>query len=175
MQADSAGSMPGSFTASLLPRDRAQRSPISTATSATHDLRWLATIRRGLERRRSRTASLRRRARCPACVFRAEALERKAHFLVEALSEEQIRETYRRSDGLCFPHFACTLEEASAAGSTQTARLLLDDWRARLEGLRAGLAEFDRKRDYSHAAEPKGAEQRSWTEVVRRYVGEDLG
>jgi hypothetical protein len=27
-------------------------------------------------------------------------------------------------------------------------------------------------RDYRYAAEPRGDEQRSWTEVIRRYVGE---
>jgi hypothetical protein len=142
---------------------------------ATYDLRWFENIRANLERRRRQRAPiLRRRRRCSACAFRADALERKAHFLAEALTEKQVRGVYRRSEGLCFPHFARTLEGALSGGNKQTAGFLLDDWRDRLAELRAGLAEYDRKRDYRYASEPKGAEQRSWTEVVRRYVGEDL-
>ena len=142
---------------------------------AIYDLRWFENIRANLERRRrQRAPTLRRRRRCPACAFRAEALERKAHFLAEALGEEQVREAYRRSEGLCFPHFARTLEGALAGGNKQTAGFLLDDWRDRLSELRSDLSEYDRKRDYRYASEPKGAEQRSWTEVIRRYVGEDV-
>jgi hypothetical protein len=141
---------------------------------ATYDLRWLESIRANLDRRRQRARSLRRRRRCPACAFGAEAVERKAHFLVAILSEEQVREAYRRSEGICFPHLVRSLEGALAAGSRETAAFLLDDWRDRLAELRSGLAEFDRKRDYRYASEPKGVEQRSWTEVIRRYVGGDL-
>lgn len=139
---------------------------------ATYDLQWLDTIRASLGRRRAPT--LRRRRGCPACAFRADALERKAHFLAEALSEEQVRGAYTRSEGLCFPHFARALEEAIGAADAQTARFLLDDWHDRLAELRAGLAEYERKRDYRHSFEPKWAGQRSWTQVVRRYVGEDV-
>jgi hypothetical protein len=142
---------------------------------ATYDLRWLEKIRANLDRRRrQRAPTLRRRRRCPGCAFRADALDRKAHFLAEALSEEQVRGAYRRSEGLCFPHFARTLESALAVGNKEIAGFLLDDWRDRLAELRAELAEYDRKRDYRYASEPKGTEQRSWTEVVRRYVGEQV-
>ena len=142
---------------------------------ATYDLRSLENVREDLNRRRRRAEPiLRRRRRCPACAFRGEALERKAHFLVEALSEEEIRTRYRRSDGLCLPHLARTLDDALADGDERGAGFLLDDWRDRLGQLRSGLAEYDRKRDYRYVSEPKGAEQRSWTEVIRRYVGEDL-
>ncbi len=141
---------------------------------ATYDLRWFESIRANLERGRLRAHSLRRRRRCPACAFRAETAERKAHFLVEALSEEQVREAYRRSEGICFPHLVLSLEGALAAGSRETAAFLLDDWRDRLAEVRSELADYDRKREYRYASEPKGVEQRSWTEVIRRYVGEDL-
>jgi hypothetical protein len=142
---------------------------------AVYDLRLLENIRASLERRRQRTPALRRRRRCPACAYRVEALERKAHFLVEALSEEQVREASLRSEGLCFPHFVRTVEDALATGERLTACFLLDEWRERLAELHSELSEFDRKRDYRYASEPKGAEQRSWTEVIRRYVGGDAG
>ena len=142
---------------------------------ATYDLHWFETVRARLEQHQRRSPSLRRRRRCPACLFRVEALERKAHFFVDALSEEQVREAYRRSEGICFVHLACGLEAALAAGSSETAAFLLEDWRDRLAELRSELAEYDRKRDYRYASEPKGVEQRSWTDVIRRYVGEDVG
>jgi hypothetical protein len=142
---------------------------------ATNDLRWFEKVRVNLDRRRRRQApTLRRRRRCPACAFRGEALERKAHFLVEALSEDRVRKAYRRSERLCFTHLARSLEEALNPRSSQTAAFLLDDWRDRLAELRSELAEYDRMRDYRYASEPKGLEQRSWTEVIRRYVGEDV-
>jgi hypothetical protein len=142
---------------------------------ATYDLRLFEKLRANLDRRRrQRAPTLRRRRRCPACAFRREAIGRKAHFLAEALNEEQVREAYRRSEGLCFTHFARTVEGAFGVGNKKTADFLLDDWRERLAQLRSELSEYDRKRDYRYATEPKGIEQRSWTEVIRRYVGEDV-
>jgi hypothetical protein len=138
---------------------------------ADHDLRRLESIRMDLGRRRQRVPSLRRPRACPACTFRDEALERKAHFLVEALGEDEVREAYSRSEGLCFPHFAHTFEAALATGSEQMAAYLIGDWSDRLTELRAQLADYDRKRDHRHAAETKGAEQQSWTEIISRYVG----
>jgi hypothetical protein len=138
------------------------------------DLNRLASLHGSLDRRRPKTLDLGRRRRCPACSFREEALERKAHFLVEALDDEEIRRALRSSDGLCFPHFARALEAALAAGRRETGAFLLDDWRERLARLRSELAEYDRKRDHRYASEPKGLEQRSWTEVVRRYVGDEV-
>ena len=84
-----------------------------------------------------------------------------------------MRPHYQSSDGLCFGHFLRALEHALGTDE-EIARLLLDDWRERLAHVREQLAEFDRKRDYRYAAEPKGEEQGSWTEVIRRYVGEDF-
>jgi hypothetical protein len=111
---------------------------------------------------------LRRKARCRACTVMDEAAARKAGFLAEVLEEEPLRERYAVGDGLCWEHLALTSEHARRA----VAAFLLDDWRARLEELRAALAEYDRKRDYRYAEEPKGPEQRSWTDVIRRYVGD---
>ena len=98
-------------------------------------------------------ASLDRRRECTACSFRAGAEERKAHFFAEALHDEQVREAYLRSQGLCFAHLARTSEAALSADDSETARLLLDDWHERLVTL---------------------CEQRSWTQLIRLYVGEDL-
>jgi hypothetical protein len=83
-----------------------------------------------------------------------------------------VRPLYESSEGLCFGHLARAVEHALDSDEEDIARLLLDDCRERLVRVRDQLAEFDRKRDHRYAAEPKGEEQRSWTEVIRRYVGE---
>ncbi len=121
-------------------------------------------------RRRPR---LGRRAPCAACTAAAEARARKASFLLELLRTETARVRYRESDGLCFAHLVRVVEEAREQDA-EVVRFLLRDWRDRLTEVRAQLEEFDRKRDVHYAHEPKGAEQDSWTEVIRRYVGEDI-
>jgi hypothetical protein len=143
---------------------------------ADRDLAWLDKLRASLVRgRRRRQPSLRRSGRCPACVAFAEGLARKVHFFVELLADAEVRPHYRASGGLCFTHVARAIEHALESEQDAVARFLLDDWRDRLRDVRAQLAEFDRKRDYRYADEPKGQEQHSCTEVVRRYVGEGFG
>jgi len=143
---------------------------------ATYDLRWLDRIKTSLEgrQRRRRSAVLKRRRPCPACFARDEAVKRKVHFFVDYLREPPVQEVYTNSQGLCFIHLAAVVEHALAADAPELALFLLDDWRRRLVEVRLELAEFDRKRDYRYASEPKGAEQRSWTEAIRLYVGEDF-
>jgi hypothetical protein len=117
---------------------------------------------------KGRPKLLRRKARCRACTVMGETAERKASFLAEVLEEEPLRERYAAGDGLCWDHLALTAERARKP----VAAFLLADWRTRLETLRAALAEYDRKRDHRFAHEDKGDEQRSWTDVIRRYVGD---
>src|SRR4051795_9378141 len=100
--------------------------------------------------------------RCRASTVMDEAAARKAGFLAEVLEEEPLRERYAAGDGLCYAH----LELTATRATKPVAAFLLADWRARLETLRAALAEYDRKRDYRYAHEDKGDERRSWTDVV---------
>jgi len=142
---------------------------------ADRDLAWLEETKALLRTRRGRKGvRLRRRGRCPACRARDEASERKLIFFADALDEEEARDRYRGSDGVCFTHLSGAVSAALERGRRATAAFLIADWSARLAALRTDLAEFDRKRDYRYADEPKGDEQRSWTEVIRRYVGEDF-
>lgn len=139
---------------------------------AERDIAWLDELRARLDRgKRRREAPPGRSGRCPACVAHEAATKRKVHFFVELLSEPEVRPRYRSSGGLCFDHLARALEHALDTDE-EVARFLLNDWRERLVAVRDQLAEFDRKRDHRYAAEPRGEEQSSWTEVIRRYVGE---
>lgn len=139
---------------------------------AERDLARLAELRTSLDRRRRRRSMpLRRRSRCPACVALEGAADRKNHFFVELLTQPSVRRHYESSDGLCYVHLEAAVESARNTDD-QAARFLLDDWRKRLAHVRAQLADFDRRRDHRYAVEPKGDEQRSWTDVIRLYVGE---
>jgi hypothetical protein len=140
---------------------------------ATYDLRWFDATREKLDGRRKRPKRLLgRRRRCPACLARDEADNRKVDFLLEALNEPEVRAGYSRSEGLCFAHLSAAMTVGAAGENSSSAVLLLDDWRHRLQALRAALAEYDRKRDHRYATEPKGLEQDAWTDVIRLYVGE---
>ena len=111
------------------------------------------------------------RSECQACIELAEATSRRAHFLCQLLREEGMVDAYRASEGLCLPHLHAAVRR-SAEDDPELGRLLLTDWSERLAVLRAQLAEFDRKRDYRHADEPRGEEQRAPTDAVSRYAGE---
>lgn len=134
---------------------------------ADRDLAWLDAQ---LARRRP-PAALDRGAPCSACVAAADAVSRKAFFLVELVGSREARRRYVESDGLCFPHLARAVEEAGD-DDAEAVKLLLRDWRRRLAEVRTRLDEFDRKRDVRYAHEAKGAEQESWTDVIRLYAGE---
>jgi hypothetical protein len=118
--------------------------------------------------KRKRRPRLRRSEPCRACVVSKGIARRKVEFLVEELERPETRKRYEKSDGLCFPHLAAALERARKREVTD---LLLADWEGRLGSLRERLTEYDRKRDHRFAHEPKGEEQRSWTDVVEHYVG----
>jgi len=138
------------------------------------DLRELDALSRRLSpRRRPRPRRVLARGPCLACERTRVADERHAYFLVEALREEPVRQSYRRSDGLCVEHASSVLAAGLAEGELDVVRFIVDDLVSRLNGLAGRLAEYNRKRDYRYADEPKGDEQQSWMDVIRHYVGED--
>jgi hypothetical protein len=137
------------------------------------DLRWLDSVMYASgSRRRGQKPTLRRNTPCPACVAFADAVDRKTAFFIDAISEDPVRRRYVLSDGLCFEHFAQVVDTLDP-GDSDMRRFLIEDWRRRLHDLADQLAEYDGKRDYRRADEPKGAEQHSWTDVIRRYVGHE--
>jgi hypothetical protein len=116
-------------------------------------------------------SALERSAPCPACVAREDGVRRSASFLVDALDSPKVKRLFETCDGLCHPHFTLVFEDALAK-SREIALFLLRDWQERLSQAAHDLAEYDRKRDYRFAAERTPADQASWGEAIRRYVGE---
>jgi Family of unknown function (DUF6062) len=144
---------------------------------ARHDLQRLTHLvhaRPNRAARRQLEDGLARRAECQICESLRKGGEGHAAFLCELLDDEPGRSAYEASEGLCRTHLDAVIAQSTRRHRRgDQARWLLEDWRRRLAELHLQLREYDRKRSYTAAHEPKGAEQRSWTEVVRRYVGED--
>ena len=124
--------------------------------------------------RRELASGLGRKRNCQVCDALARSRTGHAAFLCELLDDGPGRSVYLGSDGVCVTHLELVLEQSLKRDRDgEQARWLLEDFRTRLAELRTELSEYDRKRSYTAADEPKGKEQRSWTEVIRRYVGED--
>ena len=108
---------------------------------------------------------------CFACQELEAATERRSHFARQLLQEEGMFEAYVRSDGFCYRHLGGVLVDAGEHAPA-LASALLRDWNERLSRLRHELAEFEWKRDYRRANEPRGVEQEAPTHAVSRYAGE---
>jgi len=139
------------------------------------DVARLDTASQRLATRRGRRhvrRSFRRQARCQLCVALARARQSHGYFLGQLLGDEGAREAFAAGDGSCSVHLEIAVHQALRAdGRGEAAAFLIDDALGRLESLGDQLAEYNRKRDYRYAVEHRGEEQRSWTKVIRRYVG----
>jgi hypothetical protein len=134
-------------------------------------LAGLVTGRRG--RRTQAATALQRRYSCAACAEESEALPRKAEFFLELLSTSNGRARYERAAAVCRPHLATLVEVAGQRDGLS--RYLLEDWRLRLVELRRRLRSYDRTRDHRFKAERTVDDERSWTDVIRHYVGRAPG
>ena len=144
---------------------------------ARHDfeqLTHLARTRPGRSGRRELGQGLARERECDICVSLAEIGDAHAAFLSELLDDDASRSAYVASDGVCRIHLEGILEQSLRRHRDGAqARWLIEDWQERLAKLDRQLREYDRKRSYTAAHEPKGSEQRSCAEVIIRYVGHD--
>jgi hypothetical protein len=100
-------------------------------------------------------------------------MERKAEIFVGVLSEPDVWGMYMRSDGLCFSHLEAVFGRARDS-DPKAGRLLLTDWRRRLEHVRGQLADLERRRDHRYKDEPEGEEQNAWTDIIALYAGRDF-
>jgi Family of unknown function (DUF6062) len=135
---------------------------------ADHDLEALAGLTQPARRRRRHR--LTRTEPCPACTASQQSLERRIFFLYQVLEEPAARRSYLESDGLCLLHLAAVVDRAP--GQSEITTFLFADSSRRLAAVREALDEFDRKRDHRYALGSPGQEQTSWTDVIRRYVGD---
>jgi len=139
---------------------------------AEQDVKRLEELVAGASRLRARQPSqaLGRSAQCVACVEATEAAPRKADFLLQLLASSTGRQRYERSSGPCYDHLLMLVD--ASGKRADLSRFLLEDWHRRLAEMRHRLAEYDRKRDHHYAAQRNPDDERSWTDVIKLYVGE---
>ena len=104
---------------------------------------------------------------CPACRIEEETLERIVDSLVAALRDQDFVSEFQQSTGFCFPHLKRLLPKLDQ--KQQTA--VLDHQRARMESLKAELAEFIRKCDYRFRNEVIGNEGDSYKRAADMVKG----
>lgn len=129
------------------------------ATAVSQALQTLAE----LSRRRKTVA----REECPLCLVAKEAEERQGWFLGRLLGEPTFWTLYKRSDGLCLPHFLLTWAQTPA----QIRPALLADFRERLKPLLQRLQGFQRKERFDVDEPPTLEELSSWREALWRLAG----
>jgi hypothetical protein len=113
-------------------------------------------------------AAITARKRCPVCEHREEAIRSTLSVLVKELETPEMSNALQDSDGLCLPHLRLTLEHVK---DISVCEKLLTMQRAKLESLRAELAEFIRKNDYQFIQEGFGKEGDAWLRTLGTVVG----
>lgn len=114
------------------------------------------------------------RAICPACENQKEAFERYCEELMSAISEPEIEEAFRQSDGLCLEHLRQCLswtriEPRERLASARRKLAILE--MVKFRDLAGELAELLRKFDYRYAKEPPGKESDSWRRAIAKISG----
>lgn len=116
--------------------------------------------------------SLQGRQRCRVCRLGEDTARAYAEWLVEGLTEAEVRRRYEASDGLCLPHLRMALACARDRAPDRFAWLASEAAR-RLQRLLGNLREYIRKHDWNYRHELMSPEERrSWIRAVAFFVGE---
>ena len=109
--------------------------------------------------------------RCPACLVADRAQERYIAALLDEFTADPLFEfeaEFASSSGLCLPHLVKALETSR---NDEATRRLVRVSVAKLEELKADLAEVKRKHDYRFSKEPWGDERDAWIRAVEVWGG----
>ena len=104
---------------------------------------------------------------CPACVVRSDSEKRYLKVIGEYIAEERLREAFRKSDGLCLPHFRESLRVSTPDCARTLTEIQRDIWTA----LKREVEEFLHKMD-AHYHQEIGKEATSWLRTLARLAGE---
>jgi hypothetical protein len=96
---------------------------------------------------------------CPLCTVERETEQQTAGSLLAGLADADFAAIFRRSAGLCLPHFHLT---CSRAGASAAWTIVVETQKRALTALTAELGELARKSDYRYSHEAIGEESDSW-------------
>lgn len=105
---------------------------------------------------------------CPVCVMECEVDERAVDSLMEALDNQEFRDAFTASIGICLPHFR--LAHLRARDPQRWDVVLQTEIRS-LEVLAAELGSLARKYDYQVKDKPRGAEAECWKQALKITSG----
>jgi hypothetical protein len=115
-----------------------------------------------------RLSSLMKGKACPACVYVARGESYYLRELADFIEEEQFLSAYKRSEGICLPHFFSLEEKLSDHTNFPILeRLQLE----KVQSLRNRLDEFLRKRDHRFRDEITPAEASAWRTAMEFLAG----
>lgn len=107
---------------------------------------------------------------CPICKSISERTTTWIENLLMDLKDQEIKELYLDSYGLCMNHFNLALESAPP----EAVETLIQKQTEVLRKIDSDLEEYSRKLDYRYSHEPKGEEQTAWIKAIRFFVGKEL-
>ena len=109
------------------------------------------------------SSGLPERTPCPLCVREAEIEELTTDRLLEGLADADFVVDFRRSDGLCVPHFRLAFSRGRAHPQWS---VVVDTERSALERLATTLDELARKFDHRFRHEARTEEAGSWRRAL---------
>ena len=110
------------------------------------------------------------RGGCYFCETIAQTASSYVHSLLDALAYQEVQNLYRKSTGLCIPHFFQVLE-LFHENYVQQLKIIVEVQIEQLNGLKYDFDEFFRKEDYRFSHEPKDKEQFAWIRAIKLFMG----
>lgn len=105
---------------------------------------------------------------CPACERRSDSEKHYIDAFISYIGDEDFIEKYKKSSGLCIPHFIEILSNCRNKKDFEIMVQMQEDF---LTELSNELKEIKRKNDYRFSKEPWGKEKDAWIRAVRMMVG----
>jgi hypothetical protein len=100
---------------------------------------------------------------CPLCVVEGDIELLATDNLLGGLGDAEFAAAFRRSDGLCIPHFRLAFERCQVQAAWV---IVLETERPMLERITTELEELARKYDYQSHEKPHGAEAGAWRRAL---------
>ena len=105
---------------------------------------------------------------CPACRIIEKTEKTYIEKISEYISDEDLKEKYLQSRGLCMNHFYKTYD---CIVKEEARKFLKEDQLKRLQLISQELTEYIRKQDYRFKDTPLGNEIDSWLRAIQCYAG----
>jgi hypothetical protein len=105
---------------------------------------------------------------CPACRTEGRMRASYTRTLLLGMEDQEMRDAFACSAGLCFPHFATVLMRAENLAIQQD---LIRAQKQHLSALSSQLQEFINKYDYRRTSEEFNEERNSWLRAVEMISG----